>query len=218
MSEAKENSLGVSRSAFIAGLLIAIVCSTMISTLVALAVIKGQKGDKGDIGPQGPAGPAGPAGPQGAIGPTGQTGPQGPIGPPGPPAAFVYWTVTWMTLTGDLKWGASVGTSQFSPIFDYDWGTGVIFLGYDDYIGFNATMRVRMQRSGPVTFRIGCDDCARLRLDGSVIIDLWSSSTYRAKSTTVLLSEGYHDLVLEYYEVLYYARVSFECDLDILTT
>ena len=51
---AEEISLGISNKTFIAGLIIAILASSMLSTAVATqwAVIQGPKGDKGDTGPQ----------------------------------------------------------------------------------------------------------------------------------------------------------------------
>ena len=73
-----KNPTGVSRTTFIVGLIIAIVASSLISTVVSMqwALIQGPKGDKGDTGLQGA---------QGEQGPQGATGPQGPQGPEGPP-------------------------------------------------------------------------------------------------------------------------------------
>ena len=67
---------GISKTTFIATLVIAILASSFISTIVAMqwAVVQGPKGDKGDTGPQGPQGL------QGVQGPKGDTGPQGPSG------------------------------------------------------------------------------------------------------------------------------------------
>lgn len=152
---------------FIVGLIIAILASSCISTLVAMqwAVIQGPKGDKGDTGEQGPQGEQGLQGPQGPGGDT------GPAGEDGREVVFAQWDVTWKTLTGDLQWGAEVGTSTFCSTFDYDWGGGAIFLGYDDYLGFEATMQVKMQRDGPVTFTIGSDDGSKLLINGILRID-----------------------------------------------
>jgi len=128
MSEEK-NFRGVSNTTFIVGLIIAIIASSLISTLVATQF--GLAGPKGERGEQGPAGPT---------------------------IVFAQWDVHWRTLTGDLQWGAEVGTSGFCSTFIHNWGSGIVFLGYDDYIGFQATMQVKMQRDGPVTFAIGGDD------------------------------------------------------------
>jgi len=208
VSEIK-TSVGISKTLFVVGLIIAILASTLISTVVSMqwALIQGPKGDKGDQGDTGP---------QGEQGPQGLQGEQGPQGPPGPTVVFAQWDVTWKTLTGDLQWGAVVGTSKFCPTFDYNWGTGVIFLGYDDYIGFEATMQVKMQRNGPVTFTIGSDDGSRLYIDDVLKVDNWSQGSYRTISTLVYLTQGFHTLKLRYYEVGTYSRVSFDCDSDIL--
>lgn len=83
---AEEISLGISNKTFIAGLIIAILASSMLSTAVATqwAVIQGPKGDKGDTGPQGPQGPQGLQGETGPQGPQGEQGPQGIQGIQGP--------------------------------------------------------------------------------------------------------------------------------------
>lgn len=77
---------GISRRTFIVGLIIAILASSLISTLVSTqwAMIQGLKGDKGDTGQQGPQGETGPQGPEGPQGPQGEQGPQGPMGLRGP--------------------------------------------------------------------------------------------------------------------------------------
>jgi len=156
---------------------------------------KGDKGDQGDTGPQGEA---------------------GEDGKDGREVVFTHWDVSWRTLTGDLQWGAEVGTSELCSTFDYNWGTGVIFLGYDDYIGFQGTMQVKMQRDGPVTFTVGSDDGVRFYIDGAEKIDDYTQHGYRTRSITIDLSQGTHTLSLHYYEVTSYARVSFDCDSDIL--
>jgi len=209
MSEGK-NLTGISKTTFIVGLIIAILASSLISALVAMAVIRGLQGEQGQQGLQGEQGSPGPQGPKGDKGDT------GPQGPPGPAVVFAEWDVHWRTLTGDLQWGAEVGTSNFCSTFDYNWGSGIIFLGYDDYIGFQATMQVKMQREGPVTFTIGSDDGSRLYIDGEQKIDNWGSHAYLTRSIIVNLSQGFHTLTLWYYEVGSTARVSFDCDSDIL--
>jgi len=62
---------GISQTTFIAGLVVAILASSLISTVVAMTIIQGPKGDKGDTGPQGETGATGPQGPQGEQGPPG---------------------------------------------------------------------------------------------------------------------------------------------------
>jgi hypothetical protein len=211
MSEGK-TSVGVSRNTFIVGLIIAILISSLLSVGVAMqfGLLKGPKGDKGDTGATGQQGP------QGEQGPQGLQGPKGDKGDPGSTVVFAQWQLSWRTLTGDLQWGAEVGTATWGSIFDHDWGTGVVFLGYDDYIGFQATMTINMTRDGPVHFMIGSDDGSRLYIDGVLKIDYWWSHGYGVKGITTDLSKGLHTLTLWYYDVTSGARVSFDCDHDIV--
>lgn len=208
MSEGKSLT-GISNTTFIVGILISILASTVISALVITQtdLAKGPKGETGDTGSQGSQGPQGETGSQGETGPAGEDGRE---------IMFAHWDVTWRTLSGDLEWGGDVGTSEFFGTFDYDWGTGTIFAGHDDYIGFGATMDVKVERDGPVTFTIGSDDSSDLYIDGVRRINNWGIHTYRTRSITIDLSEGTHHLTLYYIDKIGHARVSFDCDFDIL--
>jgi hypothetical protein len=217
MTDAK--SAGISQTMFIVGLIAAIVVSSLISGLIVtqLPTAKGPKGDKGDTGATGATG---------ATGTTGATGANGSQGPAGPATTYAQWSLTWYTLmeisiTGNLQWGAIVGTSQFPSTFEYDWGNGTIFLGYYDREGFVATMQVNMQRSegGPVTFLLGADDNATLLLDDIQILSAdhqWGGIVNGSAGTTVTLSQGMHTLLLRYWAVGGEPRVMFSCDSDIL--
>lgn len=190
----------MSNTTLIAGIIVAILASTLISTVVTtqLVPIYGPKGDTG---------------PQGTQGIQGATGLQGPAGPA---TIFAQWELTWYTLTGDFQWGASVGTSEWGAVFDHDFKYDILFLGYDDYIGFQAVMTINMQRDSPIHFVIGSDDGSRLYVDDDLWIDNWGSHTYRERDATGLLPKGIHTLKLWYYDVTSTARISFNCDLDVL--
>ena len=212
--------VGISQRTFAAGLIAVLLASILLSYAISSTVIQtGPQGPKGDTGPQGEIGETGPQGEQGLTGPQGlqgETGPQGEKGDPGSTVMFAQWELSWRTLTGDLKWGAEVGTSTWGSTFDHDWGIGNVFLGYDDYIGFQATMTIKMERDGPVHFVIGSDDGSRLYIDGNLRIDNWTGLGYHVKGITIPLSKGFHTLTLWYHEVGGAARVSFDCDSDIL--
>jgi len=79
MSEGKS----ISKTTFIVGLIIAILASSIISTVVSMqwALIQGPKGDKGDTGPQGEQGLQGETGSQGPQGPKGDKGDVGGVTP-----------------------------------------------------------------------------------------------------------------------------------------
>ena len=204
-----EGKMGISKTMFIIGLIVAILASSLISVMASMqwALIKGPKGDKGDKGDTGATGSQGPQGLQGI---------QGPQGPAGPATTFARWSLTWYTITGAYQWGASVGTSTWGAVFDHDFGTGVVFGGYSDYIGFQAVMTINMQRDGPVHFVTGSDDGSKLYVDGELWIDNWGSHSYREMGVTRDLSKGTHTLTLWYYDISGGARISFNCDLDIL--
>jgi hypothetical protein len=83
----KTASIGISKTIFVVGLIVAILASTFTATgasmMLGLSGPKGEKGDTGATGPQGPQGETGPRGVTGPAGPTGATGQQGAIGPQG---------------------------------------------------------------------------------------------------------------------------------------
>jgi len=65
-------SEGISKATFIAGLIIAILASNLLSTVIATQLLtgpQGPKGEKGDTGLQGPQGEQGPQGPPGILNP-----------------------------------------------------------------------------------------------------------------------------------------------------
>jgi len=129
---------------------------------------------------------------------------------------FARWNLTWLLVLESGEWGASVGNSTWGAVFDYDFGTNAIFGSYTDLVGFRATMTINMQRDGPVHFVIGSDDGSELRVDGEVWIDNWGTHGYREMSVTRNLSKGNHTLTLWYFDWNADARVSFNCDPDIL--
>jgi opacity protein-like surface antigen len=61
MAGAKD-SVGISKGMFIAGIIVAVLASSAISSAVSMQWAKGPKGDTGDTGPTGPQGPIGPKG------------------------------------------------------------------------------------------------------------------------------------------------------------
>ena len=195
MSEVR-HSMGISRTMFIAGIIVAILISCGIMTFLSsqFGIFKGPKGD------------------------TGNTGPQGLQGQQGPALVFAKWNVHWWTIDNStLARLAEVGMSTFGSTFSYDWGLGPVFGNYSDYVGFRATMQVNMQRDGPVTFTVGGDDGYSFSIDGVVKIDVYGLHSYR--TTTIIianLTQGLHTLGLDYFEGQEAARVTFDCDHDLL--
>lgn len=195
MSEAR-HPMGISRTMFIAGVIVAILISCGIMAFLSsqFGIFEGPKGDIGNTGPQGLQGQQSPA------------------------LVFAKWDVHWWTINSStLERLAEVGTSTFSSTFSYDWGLSAVFGEYSDYVGFRATMQVKMQRDGPVTFTVGGDDGYNFSIDGVAKIDDYSLHAYR--TTTIIianLTQGFHTLDLDYFEGPEAARVTFDCDHDLL--
>ena len=97
----KNEVVGISQRAFVAGLIAVLVVSVVLSygiSSVALPVLKGEKGDPGPQGPQGEQGPSGLQGPQG------ETGLQGPKGDKGDPGAVAVDVTALLTITYTSVW------------------------------------------------------------------------------------------------------------------
>ena len=142
--------------------------------------------------------------------------------PPPPPRTIereTEWSVTWNTLTGDMKRGGEVGTGTFPSTFSYNWGDGVVYGNYNDFIAFTATAEIFVPRSGMFEFTIGSDDGMKLSVDDNLILDCqWSGGgSYASKSTQVQLSKGKHQVRLVYYDRGGGAAASFDCDHELLT-
>jgi len=94
----------ISRTVFAAGIIIAILAASIVSTGISMELAKGPKGDKGDTGATGAQGSQGAQGPQGSQGIQGDQGIQGTIGPQGeqgiqgPPGVFTIQNMSgWIS-------------------------------------------------------------------------------------------------------------------------
>jgi hypothetical protein len=118
---------GISMTIFIAGIVIAILASSALSTVIAtqLAVgpqgaagpqgeqgIQGIQGPQGDVGSQGATGPQGP---QGIQGPQGEIGPEGPIGGFGAPD----YDSGWVPLTAGFGTTFNLSLGPLEDLFIY---------------------------------------------------------------------------------------------------
>ena len=116
----KEMSLGISNRTFIAGLIVAILASSALSTVIATQWAKGPQGPKGDKGDAGPQGIQGLQGLQGLQGPAGILNPDYDSG--------------WVATNGRIvvEFNHSLGTSD---IFVY-----VLAKWYRDWPGSGGPM------------------------------------------------------------------------------
>jgi hypothetical protein len=136
--------------------------------------------------------------------------------PEAPMLAFAHWDVSWRIASyvsgiGMYRLFVEVGTAEFPTTFDYDWGYSMPFENHYDRIGFEATMRVKVQRDAPITFTVGGDDGYQLLIDGEEYISRWYTHGYSTSSTTVSLEKGFHTLTMRWFEWYGYARASFSC-------
>ena len=99
---------------------------------------------------------------------------------------------------GDLSGAPSV--TRADSAVDFDWGSG----SPDPAIPAD-NFSVRWTRSlqfaeGSYAFTVTADDGVRLFVDGVKVIDKWVDQSPTSYSVTRQLSEGTHEIVLEYYE------------------
>jgi len=81
---------GISKGMFVAGLVVAIVTSSLVASVLSMQYAKGPKGDKGDTGATGATGLQGPVGETGPAGTQGLRGFQGIQGGQGPPGVTIF--------------------------------------------------------------------------------------------------------------------------------
>jgi len=129
------------------------------------------------------------------------------------------WLVEWYSLTGDRKFGGKIGESIFPSTFLHDWKENNVYSSYSDYVGFIATAEIYAPRSGLFKFAIGSDDGSQLFIDYNLVLsNQWElGGMYSEKTCQVNLSEGEHNLRLEYWEKKGNAKVFFDCDHELLT-
>jgi hypothetical protein len=136
--------------------------------------------------------------------------------PEAPMLTFAHWDVSWrvvryMSGIGDYVLIAEVGTSEFPSTFDYNWGYNAPFEDQYDQIGFEATIKIKVQWDAPITFTVGSDDGIQLLIDDEEYINMWYQHGYTTASTTVSLDKGFHTLTLRWFDWGGYARASFSC-------
>ncbi len=74
--------------------------------------------------------------------------------------------------------------------------------GQKDDFAVRWTGQILISHGGPVTFFLESDEGSRLYIDGQLLIDQAGSHTMQEEAAegTIVLSPGYHDLRLEYYD------------------
>ncbi|MFH0929509.1 MAG: PA14 domain-containing protein, partial [Candidatus Aenigmatarchaeota archaeon] len=93
--------------------------------------------------------------------------------------------------------------------FDNNWGTSQLITGYSDYIGFMSGRSLNLPTTGTYSFTVGSDDGVRIWIDGQLKLDKWSDRSYATDTFDAYLSQGYHNVRIDYYENGGDAQVSF---------
>ena len=103
-----QETIGISKKAFVIGLIAVLLVSVLLSYGIASIVVEvgpqGPQGEQGIQGEQGPQGETGPQGPQGLQGPQGEMGPQGPKGDKGDPGGVTPDVTASLTSTYTDVW------------------------------------------------------------------------------------------------------------------
>lgn len=83
---------------------------------------------------------------------------------------------------------------------DFDWGLGNVIANHADYVSIRWTGKIKAPKSGKYTFITRSDDGARLWIDGKIIIDDWKPHAEEDHRAKINLTEGYHNIKVEYFE------------------
>ena len=125
-------------------------------------------------------------------------------------SALNYPTTKWQRVWSDGSGNClGDGPDETNEVFDNNWGSGGVAYGRSDNVRFTSSRRIYISPAGPHNFTVGSDDGVRLYIDGVLQIDDWSDHSYREKSVSVMLSKGYYNFRIDYYEKTGAARVRF---------
>jgi len=113
------------------------------------------------------------------------------------------------TFTGEYYQGNPGPSPEFGelvlvredPVIDFYWGGNPPDPSMDgDYFQVRWTGDVRTNEDGVYQFHTYSDDGVRLMVDGDTLINQWYEYGGAYFQANVTLEEGYHEVVLEYYE------------------
>ncbi|MFA5359129.1 MAG: PA14 domain-containing protein, partial [Patescibacteria group bacterium] len=108
-------------------------------------------------------------------------------------------------LKGDYYTGSDFKTKEFTRTdknINFSWGSGNPDDQYlnDDYFSVRWTGQINIPEEKNYTFYTCSDDGSRLYIDGTQVVDNWSSHRVTCKSGQITLTRGRHDIKVEYYE------------------
>jgi hypothetical protein len=122
-------------------------------------------------------------------------------------AMVMFW---WERITPFPDWRGEYWTNRFldgspflvrnDPAIDFDWGFGSPGPGIPpDNFSARWTRAIWFEQ-GLFRFRTIVDDGMRLFIDGQPVIDAWQDGSAREIAVDYALSQGSHNLLVEYYE------------------
>ena len=129
-------------------------------------------------------------------------------------AMMMFW---WDKITPFPDWRGEYWTNRFldgspalvrnDPVIDFDWGFGSPGPGIpSDNFSARWTRSVWFEQ-GLYRFRTIVDDGMRLFIDGQPVIDAWQDGGIREITVDYALTQGSHNMLVEYYEHLGVARI-----------
>ena len=112
------------------------------------------------------------------------------------------WYVEWFRVErSDGTFGSKVSESYFTSFsYSYDWGSGNVYDGCSDKIGYRAHALVEFL-SSTSTIKITTDDGMQVYIDGeSVFEGSWRLQSPTTYTETISVKPGVHEVVVEWYE------------------
>jgi hypothetical protein len=85
---------------------------------------------------------------------------------------------------------------------NFDWEKGRVTTFGTDFVSVWWGGKIKVSSSALYTFSLEFDDNARLYIDGSLLIDEWDRSPGLSSTSFALTSGTYHDVMVEYRDVL----------------
>ena len=116
-----------------------------------------------------------------------------------------YWQRLWTTENNQYLGQTTEDNIQF----DNNWGTETVAFDKADDITLTSSRTITLT-DGTYTFTVGSDDGFRLYIDGQLVMEDWIDHSYKTESATKTLTEGQHQIRLDFYENTGNARLSFE--------
>src|SRR6185295_18267029 len=98
---------------------------------------------------------------------------------------------------------------RVDPAVDFKWGEGPAWAGGPvDSFSIRWSGFLHVPQKGKYVFTAAADDGVRLFIDDQQVLASWSSKTDTSRTIEVALDDGYHRIVVEYYEMAYLASVT----------